>query len=853
MSKETMLFSLAGIVLALEGLMFFYHFRIRKFSRKLLSQILFGNTFFSVFYLCAAFSKATIYVSPNWKNAWGIVTVLPWFGLAFLRWNVRSRKVFHISIWLKRHKWSISLILLTLLTRFGLLDTLQKWDSSEYYFTVMKIGERFDFSPGSFLTAFRLLSHPSYGFAMWASLGEYIAPQNVSGVLTISLLLTCAANNCIYHLLRRHWTKLPDWQAFLGAVMCSMVPLYWCGMTCTMADYYLALFVIFMIYSDHKKDHLMVLFWGGMAAFCKEVGMILVAFYFAAKVICSFFSGRVSLAQRFKQVFLNRSIYAGICIGAAIIVYFILSRSLISWSHSAHYSNPMTWSGSGDLLYNTFGIQADNIITRLTEYFVANFTWLLTLCLLAALIAKLIRSMTRLIRRTAAQAEFNIPAIIESLFVLAAYGAFMCLYITAGSIRYNVVFTLLYSVLAYAIIAKIFRGKLIAVTGCILSVLFAVQSFCSIDFVTNRLFRTVDVGNTSLLCISQQSHKNPGGDYYITNLQYPTLHKNFSKMFAAIDLQPEDTILIAGHTYAETAKNASLTEFRGRHSDIRWDPEEKQLKNSISEEHFMINTLNTNQLWGLKQIPFAVRENMTSLVSSVLAPLEGRLFVYFSPLYQSEDSLAHAALLAQLERVFTLGEMQSVETAGNILTFCELTVKPEEEWTLPPYDYLDSGTPSEIALQRFYRAFRTKAVEFDGSRTVVQPGDQITVTIVCYDEEGNFLNMETSPKGTILNTIVVGTGYNLYGVDDSLIGREIGETATVHCTIPENYRYYPLLEGRTVTMDITIHGIISMLPEITDQLVVEHLGYANAIAYLDSICDRLGVSSRSLRSQIAPN
>jgi hypothetical protein len=197
--------------------------------------------------------------------------------------------------------------------------------------------------------------------------------------------------------------------------------------------------------------------------------------------------------------------------------------------------------------------------------------------------------------------------------------------------------------------------------------------------------------------------------------------------------------------------------------------------------------------------------------------------------------------------------MVSVETDGNVLSYCQLILKPEEEWQLSSHSYRESGTVEEIVLQRFYRSFRREAIEYDGSRTVIEPGDQLSVTIACYSEDGEFLNMGTSPKGTILNSIYVGTGNNLYGIDDALIGKSIGDTVRVTCTVPSDYRFNRSLEGQTIVMDITINGIVDMLPEITDQLCDMLFSSPTVSAYIDSLCSRMGISSQAVKDIIFGN
>lgn len=798
-------------VLAIEITFLLIHFVKRRWSAKVLGQlsVIFGIG--SAFYLSAILSDVTIKTQIFWIVSEGVVLLPALVVLVILYLNQRKEEglTFQLasaSVVL----WGAGAVLLTLLTRFWLVGTVQKWDCSEYYWALTQACQNFNFTPTSFFKGFRLLAHPSHGMAFWAAIGEFFTPQNVSGAQTVELLLTCAASVVMFQLFRNGWSRMSSARAFIGTALCLALPLYWGGVVCVMPDYYMLIFALFMIHADIRKNYLLLFVWGAMAAFTKEVGIVVVAAYFAMKSCRLFFSGKNRLGQRFRCVLNNRAIWAGLCIGAALIGYFILNKGVSNWAHSVYYSTPMSWSGYGDLIYNTFGIQWDNIFTRLKEYFVINFQWLI---LLAALLTL---TVNHFVSRKKLHVKAGVLADVSSMLV--AYGLFMLLYITAGSIRYNVMFTVMLTAMAYLPIAQIASRLPYNVTWFGMISILVAQSFYPIDPVTNWLFDTVDVGNTKLLCIAQEAHENPGGDYYITNLQYRTISENFEKMLDAVDFQEEDYILIAGKDYIETQKNASLSELGGRHSDMRWDPENKIYINSCDEQLIIPKRLTTNTLWSWVQFPDRDETQLRTKAKEALSQIEGRIFVYFSPLFQSEDE---ETICAQLARVFELGEMQQVETWGNVLRFCELTVKDSSDWTL--YDNEEEmDSFKEFAMQQYYASLRKLAVDSDGSRTEVREGDAIAVIIACYDENGAFINSGLSPRGTINRNLVLGVGALLDGVDEQIIGHHVGETIKVTCEVPEDYSQSKMA-GKTITMDIEILSIINQLPEMTEEDRIQHL------------------------------
>lgn len=499
------------------------------------------------------------------------------------------------------------------------------------------------------------------------------------------------------------------------------------------------------------------------------------------------------------MVLKHPAIQAGMADGVIVVLYMLVNRGVSSWSHSVYYSDPISWSGSGELLYNTFGFQWDNIATRLKEFFMINFTWIFTFVVLIGIVWLLWKKRWK-------KSQICAEYIAGIIGILASYGIFMCLYITSGAIRYNVVFTLLFTVLGFLMLVEITDKKVSVVISVAALCLMAVQNFYSIDVVTNALFRTVEVGNTKLLCISQESHRNPGGDYYVTNLQYRTISSNFQKMFQEIQLTEKDVILIAGENYVECTKNASLSEWNGRHNDLKWDREEQRYRNTKSSTDPMINTLTTNKLWGLSAVPAKDTQNLAEQVTGCLDKIEGRIYVYFSPLFQSEDK---TELIEQLGMVFDFGDMQKVSTNGNVLEFCELYKKDTEEIerqlsVLKGTNELEDDTT--IETWNYNRNQQKYAVEFIGDRRETRIGDTLAVTIACYEND-SFLNLGYSPKGTVLTNITLGNGNVLPGIEDALLGATVGESVEVTCTFPKDYRNNPEVRGRTLVLKILINSI----------------------------------------------
>lgn len=261
---------------------------IRDKKGKTLKQLLYICIAFSAFYLAALFSQNAQKTKPLWILADGLA-VLPLCLLLLVLvvkkqkevWKETGRKT--ITQLLSQYRYEIVLVLVTVFSRIWLLDTVQKWDSNDYYYAIMSACSNFDFSPKSFFYAFRLISHPSHGYGFWVGIGEFLTPEEPAGVLLVNLVFTAAASVILYQLFRMYLTRMKEWQAFLGTLLCLCIPLYWCGFSYIMPDYLMAVFIVLMIVADVKKEWILLFFWGLMACFSKEIGIVLVRLIFLQK------------------------------------------------------------------------------------------------------------------------------------------------------------------------------------------------------------------------------------------------------------------------------------------------------------------------------------------------------------------------------------------------------------------------------------------------------------------------------------------------------------------------------------------------------------------------------------------
>lgn len=818
-----------GITILFLLLLYIFRKKICNLSYGIVSQLLYIFSIFSLFYVTALLSKSSIKTEIYWIILDGIFILVPFFIFLILS-VMKKKKILNIPKKINLFKIKILIIALTLISRIWLIDSIQSWDSSEYYFAIMKACQNFDFAPSSFLKYFQLLAHPSYGYALFTSIGEFILPENVRGVLSVSLILTCFVQVKIYYLFRQYFGKLTSIQAFLGSILCLTLPLYWGTFSCVMPDYLMTLFLILVIYYESKGKWILSFFWGLMVCFSKEIGIVILAGYYSFKVLYSIVKTSSGIKKQIISTLKQPSTLVGILLGICFLGYTIINKSVSTWSHSVYYSAPFTWSANSNLSYNTFGIQKDNIITRLLQYFVCNFFWIISLTIILLIILLLVKIKRR-------NNIVNVDNVVGIIGVLSFYGIFMCIYITSGSMRYNVVFSVLYLIIGYLLIIEVVSEKSVIYFASICIIIFTAQSFRSVDFVTNFLFGTKDMGEAKMTCISQKENLNPGGDYYIYNLQYRAFDKNLEKMLVEIDYQQSDTLLIAGNNYIETVTNSTIASINGRHQDKKWDPEKKKYKNSFNEDIWNIRALNTNTLWGLKSILYKDTCQPKDYIRRQLENINGRVIVYFSPIYQNMDS--EAKILDDLDDWFDIGPKQTVKTSGIQLSFYEMYKKQSiEENNESLVEESKTITEKDIEYQ-YYQELQTYALESTNQSKAVEKGDTIAITVACYDEDKGYINTGYSPKGTVLNTVTLGTGTVISEIEEAIIGHQPGDIVNVTYKFEYPYKNYLDFSGKTINFHIQINSLIKELPTITDEWMQSNMGYLSIEEYKKELKEKI--------------
>ena len=816
---------------------------VKKSSHiSMIKQAAFVLSVAALFLFAALVSPSTD--KSKWK--WIVPEVLAVFGLLAVCLDVWRRKGRRtgagrsVKELIITYKYELILIGLVCVTRIWMFGTLQRWDAGEYYGRLGNACEAFDFTPAAFFEHFRLASHPTLGYAGIMAIGEFFDPRGTVGMLAVNLALTAAAVVCIYRMFYEKWSDMSKGKAFFGAAACMLLPLFWSGFSFMVADYGMAVFFIFVMYADHKKQYLLFLFWAAVLCQTKETGIVVFAGYMLGRLVCQLAGRGRSVRERLKGVVKDSVNWCAA--GAALLmgIYMVLNGGFSDWKQHAYATTTYGWDGSGN---NTFGIRPDYILVKLKQLFVVNFSWLIWLAVAVGLIVYLARKS-----KGKAGAISGIGGMAGAM---AAFALFSCLYITTALYRYNTIFVITSWMLCYLLLESLLRNRkaaLAAVTaGC--CVLFGWQMFATVDPVSRAVSETVDTGTGEMLLLREKSYGRFYGDHLFYNYQYTWIDRALDAMLKETEYEEGDTVILAGNQTAVVQVGGNSGKYT-----LYWDESGGRRTPRKTESAVKISTIGSNSVAGLTTAP---SRDDDSGVRAALEKMGDRAVVFFLPFFDIEKS----AVLEQLGQYYYIGEEQIYEESWGAMPYYRLLRKADagepwekndtvtasigggyaiEEDGLKVADYRTATLAGDVSLsdEELHRAVlkdrKKDGKEPEKSHDRIEEGDTAAIAFGFY-EDGAFYPQDFTFDGKRNKTVQIGAGGLVDGVEEALIGARAGETVRVECTFPDDYANDPHLAGKTVQLDCEILFISETLPELTDEWVRNNRGCETVKEYEEKI------------------
>ncbi|MDD6071295.1 MAG: hypothetical protein PUC12_10870, partial [Clostridiales bacterium] len=434
---------------------------------------------------------------------------------------------------LLQDKGLLTVLLFSTLVRVPLFLHIQLWDGLIYYGELQRVCSNFEYTLSYIWENFRLCGHYSIIYTFFASIGEFLFPNNMTGVLMVMLVLTDAALVCIYKMLRGYWLNLSQVEAAIGTMLVSVCPLFLGLFSNVSLEHLLFVFTVFLFYAEYRKQTIMKVVWLVSIMMTKETGLVIVGGYLLAHILAHLWD-TIKYKGRDKLQYFLFDFHVLCAAGGMVLVclYTIRQNGLFVWfgMNQRTGGNLIT-----EYLENLPG-KMPFIMHKIKILFVLHFEWIPVLIIVLCIIFRILKRQ-------------KMSIFHGKLSFMGALGIFVLLnfYLIGYTLgRYHIFSAVMIWLLAYIILLKTFRnflknkigfGSTVAVIA-----LLVIQNFYYIDPLTNLMFDCFDTGKGKM--VSTEIGGGNLGDAFANNFRHTYLYGLIDAMLEESEYDEETQIVI---------------------------------------------------------------------------------------------------------------------------------------------------------------------------------------------------------------------------------------------------------------------------------------------------------------------
>lgn len=563
----------------------------------------------------------------------GMVSIIVIIGYIYLK----KSSIYNLPNLLKTHYLFIIILIIALGLRLPMLNQMPRWDGGEYYESLYRVVDNFQYSVSQFFVEYQLCGHPTLAYALIYSVGEIMFHGKVIGVNLVNLILTGITLGSLYGIIRKILPDISNNMAAVYTFIISVLPLFLGTFGYVNLDYALALFTVCAIGAYLYKYYLLLFICTICMVQTKETGTVLVAGMFCG--ICLENLLKYKKSNPIKKVLTDASVYV---IGIVIVLQLLFMKwigGVSNWATPNEHSQSMfRWNNNGD---NCFGWNTDYIVTKLKQFFGINFNWIFTLMIIVFICF----FIYQILKRDKIRVPYEVTVILT---ILASFWAFSLIYITAILHRYNVISCILWALLAellfHLFISKVKeKGFSTTVHSCltmikalilvVVSGLLVVESYLTIDPVTKQMFTVQSTGSSDIVYTGSSKVLKPSlNDYMVYNNQYTYLDKALDFMLKDLDYDENTDI------YLFTEQEQLRIEGNPYVYDIYWD--------KVAKKRVLVENENTIKFSIIRQLDMfnekkVFKENAVCFFTPIYRISEQRGLEIVSKAYEVEQGMEY--------------------------------------------------------------------------------------------------------------------------------------------------------------------------------------------------------------------
>lgn len=418
-----------------------------------------------------------------------------------------------------RDKGLVAVVLFSTLIRIPLFVHIQLWDGSIYYGWIQNACSRFEYTFSYIWDHFRLAGHYAIVYTFFTAIGEFLLPNNMTGVLFVMLVLTDCALVCIYKMFRNYWLNLPQKEAVIGTMLVSICPLFLGLFSNISLEHLLFVFTIFLFYAEYKEQTIMKIVWLVSIMLTKETGLVIVGGYLLTHIVVHL-KDTIKYCKKGKLHYFLSDFNVVCAVGglALVCLYTIKQKGLFVWFG-------MNQKHGGNLITEYIENLPENFplfLHKIKLLFVLHFQWIPVLIILFCIVYRVVKHQKMLPFR-------GKVSFLGTLGIFLLFNFYLLQYELG---RYHIYSAVMIWILAYILLLKTFKTYLRNTICFGLSIavimLLLIQNFYFIDPVTNFAFDRYDSGRGKM--VATEVNGGNKGDAFTNNFRHTYLYDLIDKM-----------------------------------------------------------------------------------------------------------------------------------------------------------------------------------------------------------------------------------------------------------------------------------------------------------------------------------
>lgn len=462
-------------------------------------------------------------------------------------------------------------------------DTTAVYDAHLYYGSFLNGIELFDMTAKNAIGAFNQWGHNFTGTALFLVPFECLAFGKMICTYIASTLLLVITLFVLYRLLRDSFGSANKWFVAFVVAGFAFMPYSLNLVTYFCPDFYLELYLVWLLYAYKKDNQIMVSFIGFLLCLTKDPGAYIYGFFL--------------LFAFLYQIYFNYGVKNFTWLKPKNIpflrfVLWIIPAVLYAANYFLKNVIQLQEFPAGGQL--TFGITAYDIGIQSLISFVYGFRWLIIVIFVCAIIAAAVNKNTG--ERSGIKLEKDDKVEFYALaLTLLTLNAIFSIFTLSHCPRYTSPFNVLYAIMLMYSLSVLFEKSQAkkTISAFLICVVFGVQTFITIDPAIKNTCSYISTGESKIYNIGNTRNSEPGffsdliGDYFVYNNEYRAAEEISDQALRVLDPKDDVTVLIYETYFYEY-------HIGGLQYRIYWDKQDKKQIYRPNKNTVFVNSVTVN-------------------------------------------------------------------------------------------------------------------------------------------------------------------------------------------------------------------------------------------------------------------